>query len=51
MPNEVWGEVAVAFVVCQSADVTPDYLIQVCRRDLSSYKCPREIRIITSQNS
>jgi acyl-CoA synthetase (AMP-forming)/AMP-acid ligase II len=48
-PNETWGEVPVAFVVCQT-EVTPEYLIQVCRRDLSTYKCPREIRIIRSQN-
>jgi len=48
-PNETWGEVPVAFVVCQS-EVTPEYLIQVCRRDLSTYKCPREIRIIRSQS-
>ena len=47
--NETWGEVPVAFVVCQT-EVTPEYLMQVCRRDLSTYKCPREIRIINSQD-
>jgi acyl-CoA synthetase (AMP-forming)/AMP-acid ligase II len=47
--NETWGEVPVAFVVCQT-EVTPEYLIQVCRRNLSTYKCPREIRIIKSQD-
>jgi len=48
-PDPQWGEVPVAFVVCQG-DVTPDYLIQVCRRDLSTYKCPREIRLLKSQD-
>ena len=47
--NEKWGEVPVAFVVCQT-QVSPEYLIQVCRRDLSTYKCPREIRILKSQD-
>jgi acyl-CoA synthetase (AMP-forming)/AMP-acid ligase II len=47
-PSETWGEVPVAFVVCQT-EVTPEYLIQVCRRNLSTYKCPREIRIVASQ--
>lgn len=47
--DETWGEVPVAFVVCQS-EVTPEYLVQVCRRDLSTYKCPREIRILKSQD-
>jgi acyl-CoA synthetase (AMP-forming)/AMP-acid ligase II len=47
--SETWGEVPVAFVVCQT-DITTDYLMQVCRRDLSTYKCPREIRIIKSQD-
>ncbi len=48
-PSETWGEVPVAFVVCQTK-VTPEYLIQVCRQNLSTYKCPREIRIIKSQD-
>ncbi|MET0675897.1 MAG: class I adenylate-forming enzyme family protein [Bradyrhizobium sp.] len=48
-PDPQWGEVPVAFVVCQT-DVTTDYLIQVCRRDLSTYKCPREIRLLKSQD-
>jgi acyl-CoA synthetase (AMP-forming)/AMP-acid ligase II len=47
-PSTTWGEVPIAFVVCQ-IEVTPEYLIQVCRRGLSTYKCPREIRIIKSQ--
>lgn len=48
-PDETWGEVPVAFVVCQT-EVTPEYLIEVCRRDLSTYKCPREIRLLKSQD-
>ena len=47
--DEKWGEVPVAFVVCQ-AEVTPEYLLEVCRRDLSTYKCPREIRLLKSQD-
>jgi fatty-acyl-CoA synthase len=47
--DEKWGEVPVAFVVCQGG-VTADYLIEVCRRNLSTYKCPREIRLLRSQD-
>jgi fatty-acyl-CoA synthase len=48
-PDEKWGEVPVAFVVCQ-AGITAKYLIEVCRRDLATYKCPREIRLLKSQD-
>ena len=48
-PDSVWGEVPVAFVVPQAANVTSEYLMQICREGLSSYKCPREIRLIKSQ--
>ena len=41
--------VPVAFVVPQAANVTSEYLMQICREGLSSYKCPREILLIKSQ--
>jgi acyl-CoA synthetase (AMP-forming)/AMP-acid ligase II len=48
--DAVWGETPVAFVVVRDESVTSDHLLQVCRRDLSSYKCPREIHILSSQD-
>lgn len=48
--DPVWGEVPIAFVVVQKNDVTPDYLMSICRTGLSSYKCPREIRLVRSQD-
>lgn len=45
-----WGEVPVAFVVTNKDGVTTDYLMAVCRRDLSSYKLPREIRLVGSSD-
>ena len=45
-----WGEVPVAFVVARDPDVTGEDLLQVCRENLSSYKLPREIRLLQSQN-
>jgi fatty-acyl-CoA synthase len=49
-PDRIWGEVPVAFVVPQSDHVTPEYLMKICRDGLSSYKCPREIRLLSSQD-
>ncbi len=48
--DPVWGEVPVAFVVLNQAGVTPDDLMKICRDGLSSYKCPREIRLVGSQD-
>ena len=44
-----WGEVPVAFVVVHGAGVAADDLMQLCRARLSSYKLPREIRFVASQ--
>ncbi|HQN11379.1 MAG TPA: class I adenylate-forming enzyme family protein [Quisquiliibacterium sp.] len=44
-----WGEVPVAFVAVHDRTVTPDDLMRACRAQLSSYKLPREIRIVASQ--
>jgi fatty-acyl-CoA synthase len=48
--DPVWGEVPVAFVVCNAHHVTAEDLMKICRTGLSSYKCPREIRLVGSQS-
>lgn len=46
-----WGEVPVAFVALQpEARATAEQLMQLCRDRLSTYKCPRAIRLVASQN-
>lgn len=45
-----WGEVPVAFVaLLPEAFVSPEDLMHLCRSRLSTYKCPREIYLVTSQ--
>ncbi len=41
-----WGEVPVAFVSCRDNSVTESELIELCRRDLASYKRPRQFCFI-----
>ena len=48
--DAAWGEVPVAFVAVHDGAVTIDDLLQVCRAGLASYKLPREIRIVASQD-
>ena len=49
--DAAWGEVPVAFVaVHDRALTTVDELLQLCRAGLASYKLPKEIRIVASQN-
>ena len=48
--DAAWGEVPVAFVAVHDHAVTVDELLRVCRAGLASYKLPREIRIVASQN-
>ncbi len=45
-----WGEVPVAFVAVHDRGVSADELMQVCRAGLSSYKLPKEIRFVVSQD-
>jgi fatty-acyl-CoA synthase len=46
VPDEKWGEVPVAFVACRDDSMTEAELAALCRRDLASYKRPREFRFI-----
>jgi long-chain acyl-CoA synthetase len=49
VPDPVYGEHLIAMVeVTSGAPVTPDDLLAYCRSHLSSFKCPEEIRIVTS---
>jgi len=48
--DAAWGEVPVAFVAVHDHTVTVDDLLQVCRAGLASYKLPKEIRIVASQD-
>jgi acyl-CoA synthetase (AMP-forming)/AMP-acid ligase II len=41
-----WGEVPVAFVSCRDPSVTEAHLLELCRRDLASYKRPRQFNFI-----
>jgi fatty-acyl-CoA synthase len=43
-PDEKWGETPCAFVVLKAgASTTADDIIQHCRANLASYKCPRYV--------
>ena len=43
-PDEKWGETPCAFVELKPGQTaTPDELIQWCRKNLASYKCPRTV--------
>jgi fatty-acyl-CoA synthase len=41
-----WGEVPIAFVSCRDGSVTETQLLELCRRDLASYKRPRQFNFI-----
>ena len=45
-PDSRWGEAPVAFVACRGGSVTGSELAALCRRDLASYKRPREFRFL-----
>lgn len=50
--DATWGEVPVAFVALRDrSKVVGDELMQLCRTRLSSYKCPRDIRLVDSQDA
>lgn len=42
-----WGEIVVAFVVKNDANLTEDDIEQICRARLASYKRPREVHFIS----
>ncbi len=44
--DQKWGEVPVAFVSCRDATVTEAALFELCRRDLATYKRPRQFQFI-----
>jgi len=49
--DENWGEVPIAFVALKPAGhATTADLMELCRSRLSTYKCPREVRLVASQN-
>ena len=45
-PDARWGEVPVAFVSRRDTTITEPDLLNLCRRDLAGYKCPRQFRFI-----
>ena len=49
-PDASWGEVPVAFVATKGVAVEAEELLRACRDRLSSYKLPREIRFVASQD-
>ena len=46
VPDTRWGEVPVAFVARRDATITEADLLDLCRRDLAGYKCPRRFQFI-----
>ncbi|MEO2035163.1 MAG: class I adenylate-forming enzyme family protein, partial [Planctomycetaceae bacterium] len=46
-PDDVWGEIPVAFVVA-AGEADPEAILAACRRALPRYKQPRSIRIVDS---
>ncbi len=45
-----WGEVPVAFVALHDPSVDTGELLRFCRANLSSYKLPREIRVVAQSD-
>jgi len=45
-PDSKWGEAPVAFVACRDSSANASELAALCRRDLASYKQPREFRFL-----
>lgn len=41
-----WGEIPVALVVSSDESLSADYLIEMCKSRIASYKAPREIRFV-----
>ena len=46
MPDARWGEVPVAFVARRDTTITELDLLNLCRRELAGYKCPRQFQFI-----
>ena len=47
VPDRKYGEVPVAFVIRRSgADVTPEALAELCRRELADFKVPAAFRFV-----
>ncbi len=46
-PDSRWGEAPVAFVASRDGSVTASELAALCRRNLASYKRPREFRFLS----
>jgi acyl-CoA synthetase (AMP-forming)/AMP-acid ligase II len=45
-----WGEVPVAFVVARDPDLGEAELVELCGRNLASYKHPKEFAFVTEQD-
>nr|WP_246001157.1 hypothetical protein [Oceanobacillus piezotolerans] len=49
VPHSDWGEAVMAMVVLKpKQNVNEEEIIEYCKRNLSKYKCPKEIRFIDS---
>jgi acyl-CoA synthetase (AMP-forming)/AMP-acid ligase II len=48
IPDAKYAEVPAAFIELQPGQtVTPEELIELCRRDIASFKVPRQVRFVT----
>jgi len=48
IPDDTWGEVAAAFVMLKpGAALTPEAVVEHCRRSLAEFKRPRLVRIVS----
>jgi malonyl-CoA/methylmalonyl-CoA synthetase len=46
--SEVWGETVTAFIVGAGGEPDTEALMALAARELTSYKCPREYRVVDS---
>ena len=47
LPDEKWGEVVTAVVVLKPEEkMTEEELIDLCRKDLAGYKCPKVVKFL-----
>ncbi len=47
VPDEKWGEVGIAFVVCrEGGDLTEEGVLAHCRRALAKFKVPKYVRFV-----
>ena len=46
LADSKWGEIPVAFIARNDEDLTADEVFTICKSNIASYKCPRQVYFI-----